>query len=124
MSEQKIKPKREAVAGVANVEFKMSEEQSFKKIMPMLIDRGIDKIDFSMFNEELKISLLNEMGDEYLKKGVLENAIKAFLLTSNREKLVKVGKEYQKLGKYVDVLNTFNVVKDSRFIHAIGDQAY
>ena len=61
------------------------------KIIPAIMKKGIDNINLSMFNEELRRRLLNATGDEYFKRGFIVEAIKAFTLTGNSQKLIEVG---------------------------------
>src|SRR3989338_3031706 len=76
------------------------EVNNFKKILPSLIEKGIDNINLSMFNEETKKQLLAVLGDEYARKGRLNDAIKAYILAGDRQKLIAIGDDYQKLGLF------------------------
>ena len=40
----------------------------FRKILPALLEKGIDNIDLSMFSEEMRRGLLCALGEEYVRR--------------------------------------------------------
>ena len=54
------------------------DDNQFRQIIPILIKKGLDNLDLSMFNESMKIKLLTAAGDEYLKRGNTKEALKIF----------------------------------------------
>jgi len=63
------------------------EAAKFRQLLPALLNRGIDNIDFSMFGPEMRYSILDLMGDEFIRRGNLAEAQKAFVLSSNQPRL-------------------------------------
>mgnify|MGYP001607047489 CR=1 FL=1 len=56
-----------------------SETNNFRKLLPLLMNKGIDNINLSMFDENTRTKILTILGDEYMRKGDLNNGIKAFV---------------------------------------------
>src|SRR3989338_6878634 len=85
---------------------------NFKKLVPALIDKGVDNLNLSMFSNEMKLGLLNALGDEYLRKGKVPEAIKVFILSGNRKKLVEIGEDYEKIGMFSDAIDAYRLAGD------------
>ncbi|MEK6822259.1 MAG: hypothetical protein AABY13_00395, partial [Nanoarchaeota archaeon] len=44
---------------------KKPEMDNFRRIVPSLIEKGLDNINLTMFNEETRLGILNALGEEY-----------------------------------------------------------
>jgi hypothetical protein len=51
--------------------------QGFKRILPSLMEKGLDKVDLSMFSFEMRTGIINSMGEEYIRRGNLDDAQRA-----------------------------------------------
>jgi tetratricopeptide (TPR) repeat protein len=97
------------------------DENSFRKIVPALLRKGLDKVDLSMFDEKSKIDLLNAAGEEYLRKGDNINAMKAFMFTSNKQGLIKVGDAFKEVSLYSNSVDAYNLAQSYDKLASIGD---
>lgn len=97
------------------------DDNSFRKIVPALLRKGLDKVDLSMFDEKSKIDLLNAAGDEYLRKGDNTNAMKAFIFTNNRQGLIQVGDAFKEVNLYSNAVDAYNIAQSYDKLTSIGD---
>ena len=81
-------------------------------LLPALMQKGIDNIDLSMLDDGSKISILDALGDAYLKKGNLPEAIKAFVITHNQHRLIEIGREFEALRKFDEALEAYKLAND------------
>ena len=88
------------------------DDSPYAKIIPLVLDKGIDNINLSMFDEEVRKGILNAVGEFCLEKGRLPDALKAFYKAGNNEKLSRVGDELKDMGKYDQALETYNLARD------------
>src|SRR3989344_1711717 len=77
-------------AGILNPK---EDPNKFSKMVPSLMKKGIDNLNLSMFNHELKFNILSALGEEYRRKGNLSDAVKTFVLAGNQEKLNQVARQ-------------------------------
>ena len=87
---------------------------SFERLVPSLIEKGIENINLSMFSEEMRRDLLNAAGDEYLKRGASVNAIKMFSITGNKEKLIKIADQYRDEGYFTNAIEVYALISDKK----------
>ena len=73
-----------------NKELINAPQHNFSQLVPSLIQKGIDNLDLSMFSPEMKKELLNVLGKEYLRRGNLTEATKAFVLTNDTLSLIHI----------------------------------
>jgi len=88
VDEDKIVKKMVAEIADSNERF-MSHSQdieNFKRIVPVLLEKGIDNVNLSMFDEGTKSKLLNALGEEYTRRGNMNDAVKAFILAGNGQR--------------------------------------
>src|SRR3990167_3911191 len=88
VDEDKIVKKMVAEIADSNERF-MSHSQdieNFKRIVPVLLEKGIDNVNLSMFDEATKSKLLNALGEEYIRRGNMNDSVKAFILAGNRQR--------------------------------------
>src|SRR3989338_6826210 len=107
---------------------KLSEDfNTFKKLVPVLLEKGVDNVNLSMFNEATRKKLLDALGEEYLRKGELNNAIKVFILSGNKERLTAIGEDYERLGDkcledghILDAIKAFRILNDVPKLTKVG----
>ena len=56
-----------------------SDLDNFKRIVPVLLEKGIDNVNLSMFDDATRGKLLNALGEEYIRKGNMNDSVKAFI---------------------------------------------
>ena len=56
-----------------------SLSEPVRRLVPVLMQRGLDDMNLSMLSPELKQELINHVGNEYLRKGNVKEAKKAFI---------------------------------------------
>ena len=96
------------------------EQNQFKKIVPALLRKGLDNVNLSMFDEFTKRELLNAVGDEYVKKGNVSEAIKAFLMAGNKPKLVSIGDNYVKENLFNNAIDVYKVADNKDKLREVG----
>src|SRR3989338_11088031 len=72
------------------------DRDMFQRMVPVILRKGIDDIDLSMFDESTKIKLLDAVGDECFKKGKINDAFRAYMKSKNKQKLVDIGNHFKK----------------------------
>src|SRR3990172_1602602 len=96
----------ENVSEIRQREAKLS---NFRQILPALLEKGLENINLSMFDDQTRVSLLNAFGDEYVRKGRLPEAMKSFILAGNRDKLTDLGADYEKVGLYTNAIECYRL---------------
>ena len=112
VDEDKIVKKMVAEIADSNERFMSHSSQdieNFKRIVPVLLEKGIDNVNFSMFDETTKSKLLNALGEEYIRRGDMHNSVKAFILAGNRQRLVEVGEHYEEVGLFSSAIDTYRL---------------
>src|SRR3989338_5448063 len=97
------------VKEVQGVGTRSQASESYKKLLPSLLRKGIDSVDFSMFSFSTRNEILNAMGDEYIRRGNFEDAQKSFVLASNKVKLQELGDEYARVGLFAKAVESFKL---------------
>ena len=49
--------------------------ENFKRIVPVLLEKGIDNVNLSMFDDATRGKLLNALGEEYVRRGDMNNSV-------------------------------------------------
>src|SRR3989338_801495 len=115
VDEDKIVKKMVAEIADSNERF-MSHSQdieNFKRIVPVLLEKGIDNVNLSMFDEATKSKLLNALGEEYIRRGNINDSVKAFILAGNRQRLVEVGEHYEEVSLFGNAIDTYRLADAS-----------
>ncbi len=63
-------------------------------LINQIVKKGLDSVDFSMLNPELKKFLLTGAGELLIKEGRIEEGIRAMAIADNKEKLNEYGKYF------------------------------
>ena len=83
--------------------------ENFKRIVPVLMEKGIENVNLSMFDDHTKSELFNALGEEYLRKGNLNEAIKSYILAGNKQRLTEVGQHYEEVGLFSNAIDTYRL---------------
>src|SRR3989338_523619 len=86
-----------------------ADPSKFTKLVPQLIKKGLNNLNLSMFNPELKFGILTAMGKEYRKKGNLNDAVKAFVLASNTDMLNDVAEDYERIMQFDNCIEVYKL---------------
>ena len=117
---------QKVVSSVAEnvMEMRKKEEKlsNFKKILPALLEKGLDNINLSMFDEETKVALLNAFGDEYVRKGRSQEAMKAFILAGNKQKLTSIGEDYEKVCLFSNAIECYRLADNTDKLLKVGNK--
>ena len=103
-------------------EKKMAKKTSFEKIVPRIIEKGFENVNLSMFNEEMKKEILQAAGDEYVKRGMMTNAIKVFAIISNTKRLVEIGIKFEDETNYKGAIEAYSLAKADHKLLALGEK--
>lgn len=106
------------------LEMRKKEEKlnNFKRILPALLEKGLDNINLSMFDEDTKLALLNAFGDEFVRKGRLQEAMNAFILAGSRSKLTAIGEDYEKVGLLSSAIDCYRLADNTDKLLKIGNK--
>src|SRR3989344_1286265 len=85
----------------------------FRKLIPALLQKGVEQLNLSMFSEEMRATILNSLADEYLRRGNLHDAAKAYILAGNKMKLSAVGNDFEKLGLFDNAIEAYKISGDN-----------
>src|SRR3989338_6491224 len=96
------------------------EDNKFIKIVPALMKRGVDNLNLSMFNPELKFSILTALGDEYQRKGNLNDAVKTFVLAGNQDRLNHVAEDYERIGQMDNCIEVYKLACNQDKLMQVG----
>ena len=99
----------------------MDSEGSFSKLVPVILKKGIENVNLSMFTDETRNQILEAVGDEYVKRGATK-ALSTFLLIGNRQKIVTIGDNYLNMGMYDQAIESYNVAGSREKLVQIGDR--
>ncbi|MDD5253577.1 MAG: hypothetical protein PHG05_00545 [Candidatus Nanoarchaeia archaeon] len=101
---------------------KQTNLSQFRKIVPALIEKGVENLDLSMFSQEMRNEVLNAVGEEHLLKGRLPEAVKVFLLTKNLQRLRDIAKNYEDIGLFGSAVDILKAIDDSEGLIRLGDR--
>ena len=106
----------------SRVTLRSAPTQNFGKLVPALIDKGIESVNLSMFDDETRVQLLNEVGDECLRKGNVKQAVKAFMFIGNKDKLAKIGENYENIGMFSDAVDMYVLAENDAKLANLGSR--
>ena len=92
----------------------------FQKIVPSLMKKGLANLDLSMFSPEIKHALLIVLGEEYERKGNLNDAVKSFVLAGAKDKLRQVGNDYESIAQYENCIEVYRLGEDHDSLLRLG----
>ena len=95
-------------------------EGGFRKLIPALLQKGVEQLNLSMFSDDMRSTILNSLGDEYLRRGNLQGAAKAFILAGNQHRLSAVGQDFEKLGLFDNAVEAYKLCGDNKHLIALG----
>ncbi len=104
------------------VEKAQPDIRKFGKLVPTLIERGIEGINLSMFDDTTKQAILTEVGDECLRKGKINEAVKAYVYAGGRDRLIALGENYENMGMYSSAVDMYVFAKAKERLEVIGDK--
>ncbi len=92
----------------------------FSRLVPSLMRIGVDNLKLTMFNPDTKFQLLSALGEEYRKKGNLNDAAKTFLLAENKNGLNSVGEDYEKLLQFDNCIEVYKMSENYERLIGVG----
>src|SRR3989344_6559545 len=96
------------------------DTSKFGKIVPYLLKKGVDNLNLSMFNPELRNNILIALGEAYRKKGNLHDAARCFILAENKERLNIIGGEYESLLQLDNSIEVYKLSGNTAKLVEIG----
>ncbi len=101
------------------------EKGNFRRLVPIIIQKGIENMDLSMFDDETKKKLFNAVGDEYVRLAEFPAAVKVYVMAENRKKLFEIAQRYELCCLYKEAITTYGLIGDeesSEKIRALGEK--
>lgn len=95
-------------------------DDTTRHLVPLVLQRGIDNTDLSMLSSEQQCAILSAVGDELLRRGRLKDALDAFVLSMNRDRIVQIGEQYELLGQLSEAVNCYRLAADEERLLALG----
>src|SRR3989344_4025878 len=92
----------------------------FRKLIPALLQKGVEQLNLSMFSDDMRATILNSLADEYLRRGNLQGAARAYILAGNQFKLSSVGRDFEKLGLFDNAIEAYKMCGDNKHLIALG----
>ncbi len=93
---------------------------TYEKMVPIILRKGVDNVNLSMFGEEMRNNIMNSVGEELIKKGKVAEAIKAFVATNNSERLVNIGDDFSSKGMYSDAIDCYKLAQNKDRLRVTG----
>ena len=59
-----------------------------------IVEKGLDKMDFSILPDSLKFDILTATAELFLKRNELDDALRAFVIANNKVRMVELGKQF------------------------------
>src|SRR3989338_7140953 len=120
--DEKIIQKMVNTIAESNAEFLGQKQDSgkFSKIVPQLLKKGLDNLNLSMFSPELKYGILTSLGEEYRKRGNLNDAVKTFVLAGNRLCLNEVAEDYLRLQQFDNSIEAYKLAGNKEKLLEVG----
>ncbi len=102
-------------------EYTASENDMFRKMVPLILKKGLEKVDVSMFDENTRKELMDAVGDECFKKGKMEEAKKAYMTSKNKPKLVKMGDYFRSNNMVGDAIDVYQLAEAYDRVNELGE---
>ena len=88
------------------------DSATYEKMVPIILKKGVENVNLSMFGEEMRNNIMNSVGEELIKKGKVTEAVKAFVATKNNAKLVSIGNDFCSKGMFSDAIDCYQLAED------------
>lgn len=59
-----------------------------------IVEKGLDRMDFSILPDSLKFDILSATAELFLKRNDFENALRAFVIANNKVRMVEIGRQF------------------------------
>ena len=96
------------------------DNDTIRRLVPVLMQKGVESMNLSMLEPELKKRLLALVGEEYFRKGQVKEAINAFVLSGNRAKLGEIGEHYELVGQNMEAIDCYKLAADEEHLISLG----
>jgi len=94
---------------------------TYEKMVPIILKKGIECVNLSMFGEEMRNNIMNSVGEELVKKGKVSEAVKAFVATNNSQRLVNIGDDFSSKGMYSDAIDCYKLAQNRERLRVTGE---
>src|SRR3989344_7793389 len=92
--------------------------EDFSLVLKEVIKKDVEKINIEL-SESLKEEF-DKTAENYLKRGLVSDAMKVFYLTKNTEKLIKIGNECLKRKELDSAFQAFYLAKNREGLDKTG----
>lgn len=98
------------------------DSATYNKMVPIILKKGVENVNLSMFGEEMRCNILNAVGEELVKKGKITEAVKAFVATGNNPKLVRIGDDFVSKGMFSDAIDCYQLADNKDRLRLTGER--
>jgi len=95
------------------------QQEEFDKILAILIQKGIDNTDLSMFSDDARIKLIKKAAEESFNNKNYPEAIKAYAIINDKEKINSLGDSFLKSGLLSYALTAYEIANNELMIRFI-----
>lgn len=95
------------------------QKDEFDKILSLLMQKGIDDMDLSMFDDDIRIQLLKNAAERFFDDKKYLEAIKAYGLVEDKEKLNKLGDMFLKSCLLANALLAYEIAENKIMVQFI-----
>lgn len=95
------------------------QEGEFNKILLLVMQKGVSNTDLSMFSDEIKTRLLKKAAEEFFNNRNYTEAINAYKLLGDNDKLNKLGDSFLKAGLLSNAFNVYQAANNEVMVRFI-----
>jgi len=85
-----------------------------------IVSKGLDNMDFSMLPPQIKFEILTMTGELFFKRGLLNDALRAFMLAPNMDKLFELGDWLLLQGRFEEAAHFFIPTGHKKVLEKVG----
>ena len=87
--------------------FNAEKEDTFKRMVPIVLKKGLENTNLDMFGEDMQRGILNAVAEELVKKGRTKEAIAAYMKAKNKDKLIEIGDSYKNMNMFSHAIECY-----------------
>src|SRR3989338_4138829 len=85
-----------------------------------IVSKGLDNMDFSMLPPQVKFEILTLTGELFFKRNMINDALRAFMIASNMDRLLELGNWLLLQGRFEDAARFFMQTGHKKLLEKVG----
>jgi tetratricopeptide (TPR) repeat protein len=96
-------------------------DNTFRRMVPIVLKKGLENINLEMFSEEIRTGILNAVAEELVKKGRTKEAITAYMKAKNQPKLIEIGDSYRNMNMFSHAIECYWIADAKDRLLQVGE---